>query len=579
MSIIPVFITGIISHYNDERIIEEHVINNLKIFVEKEKKEIENRINTHYAEMNLVSNNIKLLQSIENYKNSQTVENQKELNENLENIQNTLEGVIKIQITDLNAKILASSKNTEINKEQTYERFNDIKSSDQTNIDFMLTNEGRPIILLSKVLGVGTNKIGIVFAEFEHKNIFEDINANALGETGEILIAKKISKDEASIIYPVMIEEEVILKRTISMERDNVPIIQSMMKEEGHFLNLVNIKNEPVLAYVEYIEKVDWGIAANINKSEIFAPLQFSLFIIVAVLSVMSLSVIVISTFFSKAIAKPINEMVNISNQIAQGNLNVKTRIRTDDELNVLSNSFNYMIESLRKKIKIEEELEDSKDQLRNERINTIGMLAAQIAHDIKNPLYIIKNSTEIIKRQHINKETITRETNRIDRGIARISHQIDDVLNYINATKIDFTQVSMLKILKTAIETLKIPETIQIIQPKNDVNIECDLEKIESVFSNILLNAIQAIGNNEGQIKIYISQKQNEAIIEFENTGPNIREEILTRIFEPLFSTKEKGTGLGLVSCKNIIERHHGNIIATSNPVIFRITIPIKHQ
>ena len=93
------------------------------------------------------------------------------------------------------------------------------------------------------------------------------------------------------------------------------------------------------------------------------------------------------------------------------------------------------------------------------------------------------------------------------------------------------------------------------------------------------MLNAIQAIGNNKGQIKIYISQKQNEAIIEFENTGPNIREEILTRIFEPLFSTKEKGTGLGLVSCKNIIERHHGNIIATSNPVIFRITIPIKHQ
>ena len=83
MSIIPVFITGIISHYNDERIIEEHVINNLKIFVEKEKKEIENRINTHYAEMNLVSNNIKLLQSIENYKNS--------INKNINNLKKASE--------------------------------------------------------------------------------------------------------------------------------------------------------------------------------------------------------------------------------------------------------------------------------------------------------------------------------------------------------------------------------------------------------------------------------------------------------------------------------------------------------
>jgi len=578
VSIIPIFLIGIISHYDDERIITEHVISNLKFFVEKEKKNIENRINTHSAELNLISNRIELLQSIENYKNSQTAENQKELNKNFESIKNVLNNAVKIQITDMDAKILVSSKNTEINEKQSYERFDEIADSEEINVDFILTNEGRPMILLSKVLMTGTNQIGMIFAEFEHKNMFEDINANALGETGEISIAKRISEDEAMIIYPLMIEGEVMLKRTISMERSNVPIVQAMMKKEGQFLHLVNIENEAVFASVGYIENTNWGIAASINKSEVFAPLQFSLVAIVSVFLIMSVSIIVISTFFSKAIAKPINEMVNISNQIALGNLNVKAKIKTNDELSVLANSFNYMIESLKKKIKIEEELEDSKKELRNERINTIGILAAQIAHDIKNPLYIIKNSTEIIKRQYINKEVITRETSRIDRGIARISHQIDDVLNYINTTKINFNQASLLKILRDSIETLKIPKTILVIQPKNDVDIECDSEKIESVFSNILLNAIQAIGNNEGQIKIDIFQEQDQAIIEFENTGSSIDEEVLPRIFEPLFSTKEKGTGLGLVSCKNIIERHGGNITARSNPVVFRIMIPIKH-
>ena len=205
-------------------------------------------------------------------------------------------------------------------------------------------------------------------------------------------------------------------------------------------------------------------------------------------------------------------------------------------------------------------------------------MLAAQIAHDIKNPLYVIKNSAEIIKRQPINNEIIVRETSRIDRGIARISHQVDDVLNYINVTQIKFIQASLLKILQFTMDVLKIPEMIEIILPKNDLIIGCDPEKIESVFSNILLNAIQAIGGNKGQIKITISQIQNTAIIEFENTGPNINEATLSRIFEPLFSTKEKGTGLGLVSCKNIIEQHGGTITATSNPVIFKIVIPIKN-
>ena len=279
-SIIPIFIIGIISNYNDQRIITEHVINNLKFFVEKEKRNIENRINIHFSELNLVSNRIELLQSIENYKNFQTTENLEELNKNFENIKDILDDAVKIQITDLNAKILASSKNTEVGQTQLYERFTEIKKSDQANIDFTITNEGQPRILISKVLAIGANQIGVIFVEFEQNIIFEGINANALGETGKISIAKKVSEDEILLIYPLMVEEDVILKRTISMERDNIPIVQAVMKKEGEFQNLVNTENEPVLAAVRYIEKADWGIAANINTSEVFTSLQFNLYVI-----------------------------------------------------------------------------------------------------------------------------------------------------------------------------------------------------------------------------------------------------------------------------------------------------------
>lgn len=578
VSIIPFSLVGIISYYDDERILVEHTINNLKFFVEKEKENIDNKINAHFTELDLISNRIELLQTIEDYSNFRTAENKENLNEALNGIKNIFSDASKTYITDLDGKILTSSKTTEINETQTYERFNEIKNSEHAIIDFIFTNEGRPAILFSKTLTIGTNPIGIIFVEFEYQNMFEDINVNTLGKTGEFSIAKRVSENEVLLIYPLMMEDQVILKRTISMEKNTIPIIQAMMKNEDHFLNLTNLEKESVFAVTGYIEKADWGIAANINKSEIFTSLQFSLFVIVFVFIIMSISVVLISTFFSKTIAKPINEIVTVSNQIANGNLNVKSNVRTNDELNQLSNSFNHMIESLKKKMKIEEELEDSKTQLRNERINTIGMLAAQIAHDIKNPLHTIKNSTEIIKRHHVNKEIIARETSRIDRGIARISHQVDDVLNYINTTQIEFIQASLLKILQSTIEVLKIPETIEIILPKNDLIVECDPEKMESVFSNILLNATQAIESNKGQIKVKILQTQNAAIIEFENTGPEIDEDILPRIFDPLFSTKEKGTGLGLVSCKNIIEQHGGTITASSNPVIFKIVIPIKH-
>jgi nitrogen fixation/metabolism regulation signal transduction histidine kinase len=479
----------------------------------------------------------------------------------------------RISITDFSGKILASTKSTEINKNQSYDIFNKTKNSEQTKINFILTNEDQQTVLFSKVLMIGANQIGIVFVEFKQNKIFGEINENMLGETGKFLIAEKISEDSALQIYPIT------MKKTISMEKNNIPIVQALMKNEDHFSNLVNLENEPVLAATGYIEEANWGIAASVGKSEISTLLQFSLLVVSFVLIIMSIAVVLIAIFFANTIAKPIMRIVNVSNQISQGNLDVKLDIKTNDELNALSNSFNDMIESLKKKIMIEEELEDSKNQLKMERINTIGMLAAQIAHDIKNPLQTIKNSAEIIKNKPLSIEVITREIDRINRGASRISHQVDDVLNYISTTQIDFTQGSILKILQSTIETLKIPETINIILPNNDILVDCDADKIESVFNNILLNAIHAIGNEAGQIKIRLSQEQNKAIIEFENSGSNIPKDVLLKIFEPLFSTKEKGTGLGLVSCKNIIERHGGTITASSDPVVFRILIPIKHN
>ena len=580
VSIIPIFLVGIISYYDNQRTITEHTLNNLEFFVEKEEKNITNTIMFHSDRLNFISNRIETLQTIEDYKEEPTNTNQKKIDEVLNVIKNVVgDDAEKISIIDLDGKVLTSTKITEVNQEQSYKKFEEVKNSDQITIDFVLTNEGRPVVLFSNVLTTNDNKIGMIFVEFQPENVFGQINVNALGRTGEFFIAKKTPENKALLIYPLVIEEDTILQKTISMERENIPIVQALMKNQDNFLNLVNDQNEPVLAATGYIEEVEWGIVANINKSEIFSSLQFSVLILIFVIAVISIAVVLISILLSQTIARPIKEMVDVSNQITQGNLNIRSEIKTNDELNILSNSFNDMIESLEKKIKIEEELEDSKNQLKSERINTIGMLAAQIAHDIKNPLYVIKNSMEIIRKKSPENEIIVREINRANRGIARITHQVEDVLNYVNPTQTKFTQVSLLKIIQSAIDTMKIPEKVMITIPKNDIIVECDAEKIESVFNNIILNAIHAIGNTVGKITIKLSQEKENAVIKFENSGPNIEEHVLPKIFEPLFSTKEKGTGLGLVSCKNIIETHGGIILVRSNPVIFEITIPLRHE
>ena len=215
-----------------------------------------------------------------------------------------------------------------------------------------------------------------------------------------------------------------------------------------------------------------------------------------------------------------------------------------------------------------------------NEKMSTIGHLSSNIAHDLRNPLGAIRSSTERIKDQNQDHNNIiSDEIKRINRSVKRMSHQIEGVLNYVRTTPLITDEFSILDMLSYAKDSLDIPSNIEIDLPKNDILIECDQEKLEITFSNLLLNAVQAIGNQDGKIEITLIEGNNSVRIIFTNNGPKIPDDVLPQIFEPLFTTQLKGTGLGLSSCKNIVEQHHGKITIKQDPVTFTIQIPKKQR
>jgi len=212
----------------------------------------------------------------------------------------------------------------------------------------------------------------------------------------------------------------------------------------------------------------------------------------------------------------------------------------------------------------------------KKEKLTVIGQLSSNIAHDIRNPLGTIKNAGVVIDKENRDQNnTITRELKRINISVRRISHQVEEVLNYVRTTPMILKPNSINQILQETIEDLDIPSNISIDIPKNEVTINIDHEKILIVFVNIILNAIQSIGNDKGHIIIRINEEKSNIKIEFENSGPNIPSNNLKQIFEALTTTKLEGTGLGLSSCKNIIEQHKGEIWASTDPVIFSIRLP----
>jgi signal transduction histidine kinase len=292
------------------------------------------------------------------------------------------------------------------------------------------------------------------------------------------------------------------------------------------------------------------------------------------------ISSIVIGVIVSFFITTPLKDLSRLAESISKGKFNVRAKSSRINEMKVIGDSFNQMSESLQKLIETEKKLAETQARVKNERLAGIGEIAASMAHNMKNPLGTIRSSADIVKR---NSKGTSKELDdvlsRMDRAIERMSRQIEDVLNFVRVSPLIESSVPIKSLLDGAVESIDVPKNITIEIPQTNLQLKCDPKKIEIVFINLFLNAIQSIGNKQGIIKIRTKEENEFAIIEIEDSGPGIPNKIFHKIFGPLVTTKEKGTGLGLSTCKNIIEQHGGIISARNNPTTFTIRLPLKHD
>ena len=219
---------------------------------------------------------------------------------------------------------------------------------------------------------------------------------------------------------------------------------------------------------------------------------------------------------------------------------------------------------------------EKTKKLVQAERLSAIGELTARLAHDLRNPLTVLKGVVEIARSKTNSGETsfTTKQIDMMERAIVRMSNQIDDVLEFVKIQSLHTTKNSLLDTIGLSLAKINKSDNIQIHIPETDVEFIYDSDKIEVVFDNLLTNCLQAISDN-GEITIRITDLEDGVEIDIEDSGDGVPNELLSRIFEPLFTTKKKGTGLGLASCKSIIEQHGGIITVKNKPSVFTIKLP----
>jgi len=219
---------------------------------------------------------------------------------------------------------------------------------------------------------------------------------------------------------------------------------------------------------------------------------------------------------------------------------------------------------------------EKTKRLVQAERLSAIGELSARLAHDLRNPLTVIKGVVEITKtRNNLNNIGFSsKQIDMMERAISRMSNQIDDVLEFVKIQSLRTTKNSLLDTIGLSLAKIKKSDKIKINIPDKDVEFVYDADKIEVVLDNLLTNALQAI-NDSGEITIRVNDLENDVVVEVEDSGSGVPDDIISKVFEPLFTTKIKGTGLGLASCKSIIEQHGGSITVKNKPSVFTIKLP----
>lgn len=281
-----------------------------------------------------------------------------------------------------------------------------------------------------------------------------------------------------------------------------------------------------------------------------------------------------------RGLTRPINSLLAATRGLKAGNLDYRIR-GLQDEFGEVADSFNVMVESLKKQI---EELQ------RTEQLRVCGEMAAGLAHEIRNPLAGMKISIELLLAELDIEERDRDVLVKVIEQIRHIELLMKDLLNYARPATAQPTNVNVNKLLGNTLYFIeKHPSFVsghpsrRIIKELDDKLPEIfgDPQQLQQVFLNLLLNAVEAAPEGgEITIKSWYDEERKSVAIALSDTGKGIADELKQKIFQPFFTTKGKGTGLGLAVSKRIVEEHGGSIEVADNiptGATFRIFLPDK--
>lgn len=634
-------IFGLFTYTEMEQTIKSEILKKLEIVAKLKEKNFQDVFEQNNEKLNLVSSRYQLKVELDNYNTNSNkinkIASQKIMNEILNAIKPEVTKFEDIIILNLSGRVVASTNDTYIGTIHTNDTYF-IEGKKQNNVTILYKDKNQelksyltgPLVLNDKLLGVVTifYNLGDLLSMFK---VFEEQVA-----TGEINLVMKDSNGDALIINPLRYNPAGSLNLTVSKDKVDTPIIQSLLKNEKIFPESKDYRGVDVLAVTRYLENLGWGLVVKMDKVEAFAPLENLKYVTILSGILVGVAIIITSTFLGNSISRPIQKLRDIMNEVAQGKFDSKIDVKGTQEIEDLAKQLevmrfnisntnthlNELVKERTKKIENtiselkekEEALEESNKNLllANEKLSLQSKIQRDFinitAHELRTPIVPIITLTELlynkITKENKTQKNLSKESEKkqeflqvILRNCYRLHRLTEDILDVTKiesqTLKLNKERVQLNEIIMNVVNDYKDiiskkrygSDKIRIVYElsKDNTFVNADKVRLSQVLSNLLDNALKF--TKEGNIIITTKKlKENEEImVSIKDSGTGIDPEILPQLFTKFATKSEQGTGLGLFISKNIIEAHggimRGENNSESNGSTFYFTLPIWRE
>jgi two-component system NtrC family sensor kinase len=269
-----------------------------------------------------------------------------------------------------------------------------------------------------------------------------------------------------------------------------------------------------------------------------------------------------------RVISRPLRRLTEAAVDVAGGAYGTQVELKSNDEVGLLAASFNEMSRKMADDI---ERLRALNEQLvRSEKLAAAGALAAGVAHEVNNPLASISSLIQMVQSRALTpeNEAETREMLRLaSTQIARISQVLRDMMDFARQRQPERAPLDLARAVEAGLRLASFDKAFKRLKVRTDFEtaaprVSADADQLQQVFLNLLLNARDAMpGGGDLRVRTFYDEAAREVVAEVSDEGEGIAADALPHVFDPFYTTKRAGSGLGLAVCYGIVTAHGGRI------------------